>query len=287
MQQVLLLSLLLLTHNFNVQEIPAPTDESLKPIAFSAIPQRSHNAITGSQFAEKTSHMTGRERQKAALYELRKGNVPSFLRIFHPVKLTCPSSSITAVIWVAPDYLAIGSDSDFLRIPLSHPAAVTITSDFGCILPTRKMVDSIYRQSAFHYKPQPMKPGPMMRSSSYFLRHQRMIEGQGAGRPLGELVSGHKKDVVLTNRLWKRPGRVAIYGWHKLDGEPIQTLSTFHGAHYADYSHGIRLIHQTVLINGEYRSVFDVLDDPALAPVLTYEGVINDTRALMALNIRK
>lgn len=284
MQQVFLLSLLLLSHNINTQAIL--TDVSLEPAVFSAIPQRPRNAVTGSQFAKNTAWMTARNRQKAALHELRKGNIPSFLRKFHPVRLTCKSGSVTAIIWVAPDYLAIGSDSDFLRIPLSHPSAVSIASDFGCILPTRKMVDSIYKQSAFHYTPQPLKPGPMMRSNRYFLKHQHLIEDQRAGRPLGKLVSGHKKDLVLTNRLWKKPGRVAIYGWHKQNGKPIQCLSTFHGAHYADYSHGVRLVHQTALINGEYRSVFDVLGDPDLAPVLTHEGIINDARALMSLKKR-
>ena len=39
--------------------------------------------------------------------------------------------------------------------------------------------------------------------------------------PLGRVVSGHKKDVVITNRLLRNPARAAIYGWHRLDGDPI------------------------------------------------------------------
>jgi hypothetical protein len=190
---------------------------------------------------------------------------------------------MTAIIWVMPDYLAIGSDEDFLRIPLAYPSAATFAKEFGFVLPTKKMVDAIYEQSAFHLKPQPMPPGPQMRSNRYFLKHQQKIEAQRTQYPLGELISGHKKDVVLTNLLHRRPGRIAIYGWHRQNGEPIQPLSIVHGAWYADYSHGIRLVINQVWINGEMLPILDVLNDPVLAPLLTYEGVIADPRRLLSL----
>ena len=50
------------------------------------------------------------------------------------------------------------------------------------------------------------------------------------------LTAGPRKDLVLTSRLWLDPGKVAIYGWHRARGAPIQPLSTVHGAGYADYS---------------------------------------------------
>lgn len=255
---------------------------------FYKIPPRPANAVTGSQFAKLTAGMSEKQVQKAALNELRQGNIPGFLRILSPVILTYTPENgtgvITARIQVMPDYLAIGSDNDFLRIPLSYPSAVAVASEFGCILPTRKMVDAIYEQSDFHYVPQPLPAGPRMRSMSYHIRHQKLTEIQGTGRPLGELVSGHKKDVVLTSRLWKKTDRVAIYGWHKPDGEPIQSLSTVHGFRYADYSHGVRLVSQEVLINGSYRSIHEILENENLAPVLSYEGGISNTRELMKLH---
>ncbi|OGF67418.1 MAG: hypothetical protein A2Y62_15785 [Candidatus Fischerbacteria bacterium RBG_13_37_8] len=255
------------------------------PATFNVIPPSPKDAIGGSQFARMTTNMTSAQRQEAALQELRRGNIPKFMRTFLPVVLTyVPDSTgetITAVIWVSPDYLSIGSDNDFLRIPLSYPSAVTIASELGCVLPTRKIVDAIYQQSFFHYIPQPLPPGPEMCSNNYFLRHQRKIEQQSMKGSLGKLVSGHKKDLVLTNRLWAKPGRVAIYGWHKMNEEPIQPLSTVHCASYADYSHGVRLVYQIALINGHYHSIYDVLEDSTLAPVLTYEGTIFNSRDLM------
>jgi hypothetical protein len=45
-----------------------------------------------------------------------------------------------------------------------------------------------------------------------------------------------------------------------------------HGAGYADYSHGIRLVSQKVLMDGKLLSIFDVLKDPELASLLSDEG---------------
>lgn len=104
-----------------------------------------------------------------------------------------------------------------------------------------------------------------------------MIErqSQGLGIRLGDLISGHKKDVVVTNRLSQKEGRIAIYGWHRHVGDPIQPLSTVHGAGYADYSHGIRLISEWAMVEGQIRSVYDILRDPRQANVLSSEGPID------------
>jgi len=103
-----------------------------------------------------------------------------------------------------------------------------------------------------------------------------MVEDQAhaLGVRLGELVSGDKKDVVMTNRLAAKFGRIAIYGWHRGPGQPIQPLSTVHGANYADYSHGIRLISEMALIDGKLRSVYDILRDSSTAKLLSDEGPI-------------
>ncbi len=104
------------------------------------------------------------------------------------------------------------------------------------------------------------------------------------GCPLGALISGHKKDVVLTNRLSEILGRVAIYGWHRLSGIPIQPLTVVHGANYADYSHGIRLVSNVVLIDGKPRSIYEVLEDPKLATILSDEGPIRKILQLMGIH---
>ena len=252
------------------------------------IHQRPRYALTGSQFLTLVSKMNEHQREQAILDQLLEGNLPGFLRKLKPVTLKhqCDSGRLVcATIFVTPDYLAIGSASDFIRIPMNYHTASVVATHFGFILPTPHMVDAIYKQSAYHFTPQPMTPGPQMRSTAYYQQHNRMITQQrlSHGIPLGELVSGHKKDVVITNRLTRMPGRIAIYGWHQSTGVPIQPLSTVHGAGYADYSHGIRLVSDVVLIDGKMRSVYDVLQDPELAPVLTDEGPISQLLQILGI----
>ncbi len=280
-----LLLVLLLT----LQAIPAAAAE-LSPFQnalIQKIPARSPTALSGSEFASRESTISGPEREQAILDQLAGGNLPDFLRRLKQVQLGrwCANGRrITASIFVMPDYLSIGSDRDFLLIPMALETAKKIAAQFGFILPTKKMVDAIFRRSAYHFPPEPMSPGPQMRSTAYYARHDETIKEQRQvlSYPPGTLVSGHKKDVVLTNRLAQRIGRIAIYGWHRLSGIPIQPLSTVHQASYADYSHGIRLVSETVLIAGQPRSIYDVLEDPKLAGVLSDEGAIPKARQLMS-----
>jgi hypothetical protein len=275
---------LLITLHLPIQTWATPPDS----LAVTPIPQRPAQAITGYQFATKTMGRAGNKRQKEALKELRSGNIPAFLRTLQPVRLIhkpANQDTLVAILYVMPDYLAIGSDENFLRIPLTYSSATAIAREFGFSLPTRKIVDAIYAQATCHLTPEPLPPGVKMRSSEYYLMHRQKIktQRQHEGCQLGELIAGHKKDVVITNRLRQKPGRIAIYGWQRQNGRPIQPLSTVHDAEYADYSHGIRLIYQTVWINGNPQSIFDVLKDPILGPVLTYEGDIPSPRALMGI----
>lgn len=245
------------------------------------IPARASDALTGSQFAQYVSKMNIEQREDAIRREALKGNVPEFLRKLAPVELHYTAQggkTLDATIFVTPDYLAIGSDADFLRIPMNLHTALAIADQFGFTLPTRKIVDAVYVQSSHRLVPQPLPAGPEMRSSSYYWMHNQMVERQAhaLGIHPGELVAGHKKDVVLTNLLSQRVGRIAIYGWHRGPGAPIQLLSTVHGADYADYSHGIRLVSTTVLIDRTPRSIYDVFKDPSIAKILSDEGSIQN-----------
>jgi hypothetical protein len=99
-----------------------------------------------------------------------------------------------------------------------------------------------------------------------------LIEERRRGQALGRLVAGTKKDVVVTNRLGERPDRVAIYGWHQLDGTPIQPLTIVHVNWYVDYSHGVRLMRRAVTVDGRPRDVRHVLHAADLCGLLSDEG---------------
>ena len=250
------------------------------------IPLRSDHSLTGSQFAARIFGLDKNLREEAIEKQLDSGNLPDFLRKLKPVRFSHHSAAgITELtIFVMPDYLAVGSNEDFLLVPMSLRTALAVAARFGFILPTRKIVDAIFGQSAFHLTPQPLPAGPRMRSTAYYETHNQKIARQRLALCFtpGELISGHKKDVVVSNHLNHREGKIAICGWHRRSGDPIQPLSTIHGANYADYSHGIRLISDVVLLNGQPRSIYEILEDPKLAPLLSDEGPLGRIRDLMA-----
>ena len=181
------------------------------------IPARSPTAATGSEFVHRTAALSEPEREAAIATELASGDVPGFLRQLKQVTLRgedAAGRTVEVTICVTPDYLALGSDQDFLRIPMGLRTALTVAARFGFVLPTPKMVDAIYEQAEFRLRPQPLPPGPEMRSNAYYWGHQQRVQRQrlALGAPLGSLIAGQKKDVVVTNRLWRKTGRVAIYG---------------------------------------------------------------------------
>ena len=247
-----------------------------------AIPRRSRGAGDGSAVVSRLTNAGGRDRDNAVIAEVLAGNVPDFLRDLVPV--TFSGDGMTITICVMPDYLAVGSNRDFVRVPLGLPAAMQVAERFDMVLPTTRMVDAIYQQANVRLSPAPMDPTSAMSSTNYFLRHNATVQGQmrQSGARLGQLVSGHKKDLVLTNRLQSNPGRVAIYGWHQRNGRAIQPLSTVHGAQYADYSHGIRLVSRRAYVNGRAVDLRDLLSDSRMAGLVSSEGTISN-RQLLAL----
>src|SRR5262245_9889088 len=101
--------------------LPVPKAE-----ASTTLPARPANAPTGSQFAASLRGMTPEQRETAVLKELMRGNVPDFLRHLTPVKVRSRDATghtHTATLHVMPDYLAIGTDQDFVRIPMTPDTA--------------------------------------------------------------------------------------------------------------------------------------------------------------------
>lgn len=250
------------------------------------LPPRSEGAETGSAFAARTAGEPDAVRYAEAVDQLLQGNLPLHLRLFTPVRLAAPPGHLgarRAVIQVSSDYLALGSDEDFLRVPLDLHGARALAHATGCLLPTPRMVDAIYLEAATRLTPCPLPPTREMRTMAWIWKHHELIAEERGSSPLVPLVAGHKKDVVLTGRLHRQPDRVAIYGWHRPSGEPIQPLSLVHGAAYADYSHGVRLVHPVVRVDGVERSLVEALADPWVAPLLTREGVISAADRLLGI----
>jgi len=235
-------------------------------------PQR-NSSLTGNDFYHKAFAMKWQQRDSFAVKEILAGNIPSFLKKFERIKVSIIDSAtdktINAEYFVSPDYLSIGTEDDWARINITPLAAQKIADSFQCFLPTRKMVDDIYKAAKIKLEPVPMFA--FRDSTPTMWHHNLIIEGQRKGRK--GLIAGIQKDVVISGKISRdpKPDRVAIYGWHKLDGNPIQPLYTGHIYWWVDYSQGIRLVYRKIKVGKKWIDYVDVLNDPVLKKLLCDE----------------
>ena len=245
-----------------------------------AWPIRAVTAPSGSEFAQGLIGKEQAKREEAIAEQVRLGNLPEFWRRFVPLTVTkeIDGRAYTLVYQVAPDYLAVGQDTNYFLCPLMPTSAQTLADSLGCMLPTRKMVDDIYAAAPVKLNPTPIPPSNAMTSVPVFLEHNAIVKKQrdelGSNFPLGVLAAGHKKDVVITPRLTNSPGKVAIYGWHQATGKPIQPLYLGHTVAWVDYSHGIRFVKRAMVLDGKPVTAEAILKDEKLCVLLSDEGVI-------------
>jgi len=254
-------------------------DTLVVPIRKLNIPVREPSAETGTAFMRRISNLPREEREEEIFRAAAVGNIPGFLRetitlrgVFNDLNGT----PHTLEYEVMPDYLAIGSDDDFCRIPMNPRTAQRLADMFGGSLLTAKLSDHIWasamvRLAPFNYIP----AGNANELVTKFEEHNAQIERQlaEAGGRHGQLVAGIKKDVVISSRLAELTDRVVIYGWHKTDGNPIQPVYSGHVYWYVDYSHGIRFMNRQVLIDGRPADVRKLLKDPVHFRILSNEDL--------------
>jgi hypothetical protein len=246
------------------------------------LPPRATNAPDGDAFAQKISSLDLKQREQTIETEILAGNVPDFLRKFCPVRVTEVTGGVTnvGVFFAAPDYLAVGSDQNYFLTPISPGTAQQVAQRLECVLPTRKMVDAIYAAAEVKLKPSPIPPSAAMTTVPIFAQHNAMVRARRMSStnlfPLGALVAGHKKDVVIFARLADAPNKVAIYGWHQTNGLPIQPLYLGHVSSWVDYSQCTRLVSQFMLVNGGKKLVAEVLADPNLCGLISDEGALTN-----------
>lgn len=245
--------------------------------------KRNHNALSGTEFAKSIADtsLSLVDREKKIFEEVRSGNVPTFLKSLFPVAISklIDGKEYVLVLWVAPDYLAIGNDQDYFYIPTTPILAQRIANLTRTMLPTKLMVDAIYKQAWLKLEPQPIPPTPAMVTVPVFIKHNELLKEQmkrvNPEAYVGQLTAGNKKDIIISNKIYGQPTpRVVIYGWHKLDGKTIQPVYNKHTNTWADYSHGVRLVSSIGVLNGKRVKLTDVLKDQSLNVLLSDEGII-------------
>ena len=246
------------------------------------LPSRPAGALIGSEFAEIIRDFSLADRENEIYTQIMSGNIPDFERSLVPIYFDQNVNGVTYNIayYVLPDYLAVGDDTDYFLLPMTPILAQKLCNNLNSTLPTRKMVNQIWSSASVKLAPAPIAPSPEMTTVPVFWEHNQMVWNQRQAvistYPLGELVGGDKKDVVISNLIYGNPppNRVVIYGWHYQNGTPIQPLYNGHSETYADYSHGIRLVQDSITINGQPASIKSILQNDSLYILFSDEGRI-------------
>jgi len=239
---------------------------------------------TTTDIVNELSGLTREARELAFEELLLAGHVPQWLKTYVPVKVEPPpaSGAQEIIIDVLPDYLRLGTDSESFLVPLWPLTAQRVADAWGCLLPTTRLVTLLWQNADYRIPPQPWGPpyDSSMMSTSRIVAHNLRVEAtmKRLGAMQGRLIAGHKKDVVISNRLLSESGKVAIFGWHMASGKNIQPLYLGHYDTYSDYSHGIRLIHSECTVDGEAASLEDLLRDPNFCGALSDEGPMHLVR---------
>ena len=181
-----------------------------------------------------------------------------------------------------PDYLAIGTNQDWIRVPITPILARVISDRYGLELPTKKLADEIYNQAEHKLTAKGLvsksSDYKYMQGNGFYLKHNQLIELKLGDTIDGALVAGHKKDLIVSKYAMNNPTKLDYYGFFDANGDPIQNSGG--GAHdntYVDYSHGARFVSENVIVNGKSMRYEDVLRDPNLAGLVSDEGTINIT----------
>ena len=246
------------------------------------ITPRAANAKSGTQIVHIISDLSLEEREDYIYNEVKNGNIPDFSRNMVKVSARTSIKGTFKYInyYVLPDYLALGSDEDYFLCPMTPGLAQKLAEQFDCFLPTRKMVDQIWEAAKVKMEPQPIPPTNKMTTVPVFDQHNSDVRIQRQtfmkSDTLGVLVSGNKKDVIISNLIYRSadPRRVIIYGWHDTSGKNIQPIYAGHSENYVDYSHGIRLIQSKVYVDSIEMSASEVLGSEEIKSLLSDEGKI-------------
>ena len=270
-----------------------------------SVPERAADAPTGAAFIASLGSTKGVEREDRIYAQLRAGNLPTSLLVFHTVRTRVADKAgqqHDIEYYVTPDVLAIGSERDSVRIPMDPVTAQRVADHFKCLLPTARMVEQIYQAAAsklaFIYGNYAgTQDAGLQDASASYLKHSQGIDAQ-LRRPPTLLTAGHKKELVISSnyivqRTHKETGAtkavpvLAFYGAYTAAGAPIQAgrggnprgwPSFAHQPGFVDYSHGVRLVWPTMQLDGQERKVADVLRDSNLSLCLAAEGPIQYPR---------
>ncbi len=173
---------------------------------------------------------------------------------------------------VSPHGLRVGTDADWVEIPLDGPHSAAAAELLGCQLATEWMIEQTHRQAAaegtlvhyysaseiaaalgWHDWNNNAPDGPAMKGATFFRWRNQLLRRWLRRRSIADdtLVSGYFKAVVPPIDGQTRRGGLEMVGGRDEEGLQIQPLSGgLHRRTYFDYSHNVRLVRDFVRVDG-------------------------------------
>lgn len=216
----------------------------------------------GSELVAQLPNKMGTEREDALYAMYMAGQCPMWLRQWHEIEVE--HEGLTGAFYVLPDFMCVGTDSDYIYTPMGALNAERVLTRFKAVLPTQKMVETIYSRSVKQVAQPWDEPydSSMMYTSRWPTQTSKVRRMMGeTGVILGQLVEGHYKNVIVSDKVMKNHGvDLGFFGWYQSNGKPIQGDSLAHGACYCDYSHGVRGVLNKVVVGDVFMSLEEALD---------------------------
>lgn len=232
---------------------------------------RDEDRITGTQFLESLRGLTREQVEERIFQEVTRGNIPDFLRPENFFELavngTVDGQEVEIRIQVAIDYLAVGTNEDYVRVPVSPLLAQRIADRFGYVLPTERVVRILDEESQLERQDMPFLAAPDVAmlvidpqtGRQVYEKWNHQQYGAYEGRWMTSLEFTEKVNTLANEQILQRRLRGGIRAGHKKDiiyhpettrrqsvcifHPRVQGVNfTSHDDLYRDYSHGARYI---------------------------------------------
>jgi len=212
---------------------------------------------------------------------LKNGDVPSYIATSFWSYLKIEGNGHVLELRVAPDYFALGTNDDPLRLGKTTEAfAQEVADTYNAILPSQKLLRDIEAAASPKIPYIAVQKGGgaddsvagMITASK---KAAAAFDKYGTSPTDGKIKIGYKKSYVTRPNL---DGKyLAIYGgrWGEGGGLVQPTSGHAHTEGYADYSHGLTLVSRKAVLDGAEVDLRDDVfgsKDPAIYSLVSDEG---------------
>lgn len=221
----------------------------------------------------------GSDRDQAVLDAISDGIV-----VCNWAPVTSTIAGHTATFQVCDDaaYVELDDLSRF-RFQVSATLAQKCADLLDASFITSKISDLAYKQAQVIVGVSTLSPGPDMVTTDKSKQWNKNVEAKRAGKT--GLFRDCGKAWILSNRLTTSISAVN-YGFYDKSAPYIsqgglkmwQTVGARHDRSHTDYSQTLILMSKTCEVDGQSVNVVDVMTDPNLSSLLSYEGVLRFTR---------